>query len=125
MLQQDDLHLFQQHKVALPQGLVTLYKKLHLLVSGRIIVIPSKTTMALRDNSGIIYINGDGQFCYGQLNKILFFDYEHQSKCYVVISELQRGPKKLCKDLVTNAGLNDHIVSLKKPRLELKPIQSC
>ena len=41
-----------------------------------------------------------------------------------MVSALQRCPKKLCNDLVTNANLNGRIVSLKKLRLEFIAINA-
>ena len=100
-----------------PKLSVKLYKKIHLITSNRIITATVKTRKK-RDNSGIIFMNKAGVLSYGQLEKVLCFYDKQVLKAYVVIEELSTSSNQLCKDIVTNSKLNDHIVVLNDKRLE-------
>ncbi len=84
------------------------YFKVHITTSNRIITSNSSYRGRLRDNSGVVYVKSDVRH-YGRLEKVLVFD----ALGYAIVQVLSSFCNKLCNDLVTNCGLNDHIVSLK------------
>ena len=58
---------------------MTMYFKIHLIDVNRIITAKPTSRGFLQDNSGIIYVDGTGTTCRGQL---LLFDNQH---AYAVI----------------------------------------
>ena len=115
-LSEEDIHLFHASNEMVPQLSVKLYKKIHLIASNRIITVTMKARKK-RDNSGIIFMNkAAGVLSYGRLEKVLCFYEKDVLKAYVVIEELSISSNQLCKDVVTNSKLNDHIVVLNNER---------
>ena len=114
-LVQKDLDLFHTADIAVPQcRSVILYKKIHLVILNRIIkVFPRKRTM--RDNSGVVFKNSAGIYCYGRLQKVLCLDYMQK---YAIVQKFSPSTKILCEDSLTNAKLNDHIIAMNVPRSE-------
>ena len=94
---------------------MTLYLKIHLINVCRTITATSRRLR--RDNSGIVYIDGDGTTCYGRFQKLLLFENDQQQHAFVVIQRFRPAIQKLCKEFVTTVGLDDHISTLHAPRL--------
>lgn len=117
-LSQEDLELFQLCNVMVPNLCAALYKKVHLTKSDRIVVAPSKVKR-LRDNSAVFFINNSGLKSYGKFQKAICFDTTSSEKvCFIIINQLTPALKKLCKDSITDAQLNDHIIVLNPSRWE-------
>lgn len=95
-------------------------QKVHLLTSERTITAATQTKSCLRDDSGILYTNSAGVTCHRRLEKILLIESTEQVFSYTIVSEYSPTDKGLCKDSITIARLNEHIIVLNIPRLESK-----
>lgn len=116
-LSEEELELFVEESVHLPESYsINQYKSLHLINKNRIIKTQLGSKAVLRDNSGVVYLATAGIISFGQLQKFVVFESNGIKKAYAVISCLEATTEQLCKDSVTAAKLNDHIVSLKIPR---------
>ena len=96
---------------------VVVYYKLYLKDVGRVINSGSSSRSTLRDNSGLVYTNLHGSFCYGKLVRILLSP-NHDGDGYAVITPLHPCDDGICHDSVTNAKIDDHIVSLHSSRYD-------
>ena len=90
---------------------VAVYNQLHLNQSGRNISCRNKSKSTLRDNTGIMYTDGKGQMSNGHLLDIIVFE---ESDCggFVTVSALRRSGDTVCRDSITKARVDDHLVSL-------------
>ncbi len=92
---------------------VVIYYKVYLKDAGRIISSRSSSRSILRVNSGLMYSNSHGSFSYAKLVRIILFP---DCNGYAVIIPLHPFVNGICKDSLTGAKINDHIVSLHPPR---------
>ncbi len=99
---------------ALPHdATVAIYHKLHLKKTGRVISSTASSRSFLRDNSGLAYHDSHGSCSYGKL--FMIFVFEDDQGCAIIIP-LHPSGENLCKDSITGARIDDHIVSLHSPR---------
>lgn len=108
----DEIDMFNTAQVTLPDdSAATVYYKLQLNGTGRILRSTATSRSRLRDNSGLVYTTSDGN-CYGKFQIAILFD----AHSFAVITPLYPSGEDLCKDSMTGARLNNHIVSLLSPR---------
>lgn len=116
-LSEQQLKLFSDASVAVPENSAALaYSKLHLRNSNRFITAKPTSRSLLRDNSGVMYTDSTGSMCYGQLQNIILLESDQEVKACAVVLQFPPAQQGLCKDSVTNARLNDHLVTLHTPR---------
>ena len=116
-LLEEELGMFIEESITLPESnSINQYKSLHLINKNRIIKTQLSSKAILRDNSGVVYLTTGGTIGFGQLQKFVVFEINRTRTAFAVISCLEATTEQLCKDSVTAAKLNDHIVSLKIPR---------
>ena len=115
----DEMDMFNTAQVALPDNFtVTVYYKLQLNSTGRILGSTATSRSRLRDNSGLIYSTTSDGNGYGRFQMAILFD----GQSFAVIAPLYpSGAGVLCKDSVTGARVNDRIVSLLPPRYDYCP----
>ena len=114
MLLEEDMELFTAASLRIPaHNTVTVYYKIHLINFCRTIIAKRTSRRFLRDNSGIVYVDGTGAMCYGRLKKLLLFESDQQQHAFAVIQQFNPAFQKLCKDSVTDARLDDHITTLR------------
>ena len=92
---------------------INQYKHLHLINKNKIIKTQLSSKAILRDNSGVVYLTTGGTISFRQLQKFVVFEINRIRKAFAVISCLEATTEQLCKDSVTAAKLNNHIVLLK------------
>ena len=90
---------------------VAVYNPFHLKQSGRNICCKSKSKSTLRDNTVIVYTDGKGQMSYGHLLDIIVFQQSDCGGC-ITVSALRRSGDIVCRDSITKASVDDHLVSL-------------
>lgn len=115
---EEDIELFQQSSISVPlDASCSRYNLIHLMSHNRLIRSKVGSKAVLRNNSGIVYVSNTGDICYGQLINILVFQTAKTQQGFAIILSLPYSSFKLCHDDVTHAMINDHIVSLQRPRL--------
>lgn len=106
--------LFMSSSLTIPaHSSIAVYSQLFLRQSGRIIRSRSKST--LRDNTGLVYSDSNGRNSYGHLLDVILFEDNDCCGGFVTAISLCRSGVTICKDLTTNAKVDDHIVSLLSP----------
>jgi len=111
-----EIKLFTEVSVVPENSVVLTYAKLHLKNTSRFITAKPTSRSLLRDNSGVMYKDCTGSICYGQLQNVLLFEGDRESHGFAIIQHLPPALQGLCKDSVTSAGLNGHLVTLSPPR---------
>lgn len=120
VLTEEHLQLFAEASISVPtHHSVAMYSKIHLIAINRIIIAKPASRSSLRDNSGVVYVDGTGKTCYGQLQTLLLFENDQQQQqqhAFAVILRFLPASRKLCQDSLTNAMIDDHIATLCAPR---------
>ena len=121
-LANQELKLFTEASFAAPEKTALAYSKLHLRNTNRFITAKPRSRSRIRDNSGVMYKDRTGSICYGQLENIFLFESNQDVQVFAKILYLPpaRVQEGLCTDSVTDARLNDHIVTLNTPRYTKK-----
>ena len=84
-----------------------MYYKLYIKKANRIISSATTNKSTLRDNSGLFYFDSSGVQNYGTL--LMVFVFKTNESC-VPITPLHCSGEIICKDAVTNAQIDSHIV---------------
>ena len=115
LLSHTDKALLEKAKIHVPSNLeVLFYSSLHLS-HGIIITAHSKSKKTKRNNSGVMYAEGD-TCSYGIVEKMFVFK-NSSSFSYCLITKLMPcSTLQLCTDDVTHANLQDHVIPCTPPR---------
>lgn len=84
--------------------------QIHLLSVDRI--IKARMREIKRDNSGVLFKSTAGGTCFGKFLKLMVFDEADDAKAFAVIQCLNLTKTNICKDTITNAQIDKHIISL-------------
>lgn len=114
LLTERERDLFAASSITLPQSQVTVYNKLYLKKTGRVVCGEKGSRSILRDNSGVIY-QATTEYHYGKLLMAFVIEAD-DNLCYAVVAPLPRSGERICKDSMTDAKLDDHLISLVSPR---------
>ena len=92
----------------------------HLSLSNNRIICSKSCSRANKCNNSCVKFIKNDVLQYGILQKLILLDPDQQ--CYGMIQQLRPAPSSLCCDSITNAEINDHIISFYPPRLENKHV---
>ncbi len=62
----------------------------------------------MRDNTGLVYSDSNGQKSYGHLLNIIIFEESDYCGVFVTAISLCRSGVTICRDSTTNARVGDH-----------------
>ena len=119
MLINYELSLFEKAGITVPSSKVLVWKKISLpkfTVSSQLF-----NTSKKRNNSVITYLDSKKSVHWGIVEKLVSFNHGATSiqspQCYGIITQLETLPNQICKDQVTHAQMQNHLVICQPPRL--------
>ena len=106
--------LFNKCGVLVPATSQVIAYKAMLIPETNRTVAARASRQTLRDNSCFIYSTTSSSRCeYALLKKVVVFD---SGEAFAIASSMSRASRQLCKDAVTGANLDAHLVALNPQR---------